>query len=151
MDVAGPVSLAELIESFYSSPLFKAERLVLRFLAKAPSTRADVVALAAGMSDKFAVWTVEDRRDDEILLGAADGRTKSWLRVVPTKAGTTLNFGSVVVPVRNKRGKLVKGPVFDALLKPHKIYSRMLLGSSALRFHRKYSPQAMVFGAQKRR
>lgn len=151
VDVAGPVTLAEFIESFYSTPLFKAERLVLRVLAKAPSTRADVAALAEGTSDRFAVWTVEERRGSEILLGAADERTKSWLRVTPTTGGTTLNFGSVVVPVRNKRGKLVKGPVFDALLKPHKVYSRMLLGSAALRFHRKYSPQAMVFGAQKRR
>ncbi len=150
VDVAGPVTLPEFIQSFYTTPLFRAERLVLRVLAKAPSTRTDVDALADGASDRFAVWQVNGRTETEILLDAKDGRTKSWLRVTPDGDGVILWFGSVVVPARNKRGQLVLGPVFDSLLTPHRIYSRMLLGSAAMRFHRKYVKETMARSRQMR-
>ncbi|MEP4197403.1 MAG: hypothetical protein ABJL99_17415 [Aliishimia sp.] len=127
------VDLSAFITAFYKTPLFRAERLVLRLGARAPSSDDDVDALAAGQQDTFAIWTVEGRRDDEILLGDSAGRTKSWLHVAPNDTGTQLWFGSVVVPVLH-RGKLTKGPVFDALLGAHKVYSRMLLGSAAAKF-----------------
>ncbi len=131
--VAGDVDLAALIGAFYRTPLFRAERFVLRIAARAPSTDAELDALASGAAERFAAWSVEARRDDEILLSDQSGRTKSWLRIAPAEGvGTELWFGSVVVPVM-KRGKLTLGPVFDALLKPHLIYSRALLGSAAFR------------------
>lgn len=131
-DVSDAVDLPAFVGAFYTTPLFRAERLVLRLTAKAPSSDADVAALAEGTADRFAVWTVEGRREDELLLGDASGRTKSWLHVTPEGAGTRIWFGSVVVPVK-VRGKLTLGPVFQALVGAHKVYSRLLLGSAVAR------------------
>ena len=130
--VSGHVTLQEFIEVFYMTPLFRAERLVLRIAAKRPSTDADVRALAAGETTRFAAWDVEARQADEILLADLSGRTKSWLSVERVDAGTRLWFGSVVVPVE-VRGTLKLGPVFDTLLGAHKLYSRLLLSSAARR------------------
>lgn len=132
VDLASAVSLEAFITAFYTTSLFRAERVVLRLAARAPSTDADVAALAQGRAEQFAAWTVEARTQDEIVLGDASGRTKSWLRVAPHPGGTQLWFGSVVVPVE-QRGRLTLGPVFHALLGAHKVYSRLLLGAAAAR------------------
>lgn len=133
--VAGEVDLKSFILAFYTTPLFRAERLVLRYLARAPATDEDVAALAEGQSEKMAVWTVEARTKDQIVLDA--GRTKSWLHVAPDEAGTRLYFGSVVVPEPASRGRPPRlGPVFDTLLGPHKLYSRLLLAAAARRLGR---------------
>ena len=126
------VDLTTFVAAFYTTPLFKAERFVLRLFARAPTTDADAVYLAEGLSDQFAVWTVEGRNGTEILLGDKSGRTKSWLCVEPAGGETVLWFGSVVVPVM-QRGKPTLGPVFDSLLGAHKLYSRMLLAAAAKR------------------
>ncbi len=131
-DIAQEISLPELIQAFYTSPLFKAERLVLRLAARAPSSDADAAALAAGSSQHFAVWTVEARSDTDILLADKGGRTKSWLAVEPLESGTRVWFGSVVVPVM-KAGKAELGPVFTSLMGVHALYSRALLGVAARR------------------
>lgn len=117
-----------LIEAFYTSPVFKAERLVLA-LSGARSTDEQASDLARDGAQKFAIWQVEARGADEILMDA--GRTKSWLMV----RGGHLWFGSVVVPVM-QRGKLTLGPVFYSLLQAHKVYSRVLLGAAARRLAR---------------
>ena len=127
----GEGELQSLVVAFYTSPLFKLERMVLRIFAKAPSQDAEVLALAEGACDRFAVWRVEARNDREILLGDASGRTKSWLAVRDGR----IWFGSVVVPVK-RRGRLVLGPVFDTLLGAHKVYSRMLLSAAIHRLKR---------------
>ena len=127
------VTLGELIEAFYTSPLFKAERLVLRVMAKSPSTDADVKALATGAAQSFAAWRVEARRDAEILLADKAGRTKSWLSAQPHGNGTDLYFGSVVLPVAGRGGKPTLGPVFHSLLGAHKIYSHALLAAAGRR------------------
>ncbi|MFK7876851.1 MAG: hypothetical protein AB8B71_13895 [Paracoccaceae bacterium] len=129
VDVSAEVDLAHYVYGFYSTPLFRAERFILKLAARAPSSDADLAALAQGAGNRFAVWTVEARRADEILLGDASGRTKSWLWAEARDGATRLWFGSVVVPVM-QRGRLVQGPVFDTLLGVHKLYSRLLLGSA---------------------
>ncbi|MEL6465414.1 MAG: hypothetical protein AAFQ58_10640 [Pseudomonadota bacterium] len=127
--VAAPVSLAAFIHAFYTQPLFKAERVVLRLAAGQSSTDADAQALADGDSQQFAVWTVAGRTETEVLLAERSGRTMSWLMVTPA----ALRFGSVVVPVRQRSGKLTLGPVFNSLVGPHKVYSRALLSGAARR------------------
>ena len=122
--------LRDYVSAFYTTRLFKMERLVLTTLARAPSSDADAMALAAGVTDRFAVWEVEGRTDHEILLGDSSGRTKSWLHAAQEDEGTRLWFGSVVVPVERK-GRLVLGPVFHTLLGAHKVYSRLLLKAAA--------------------
>lgn len=123
------VTLPRFIQAFYTQPLFRAERVVLRVMARSPSTDAQVVALADATSDRFAVWQVEARRDTEVLLADRSGRTLSWLQA---KAGC-LRFGSVVVPVPGRGGALTLGPVFHSLLSAHKVYSRALLAGAARR------------------
>ena len=57
IDMKKRVSLAEYVEAFYTTGLFKLERVVL---AAAGHSSSDVEAreLAAGARDKFAVWYV---------------------------------------------------------------------------------------------
>lgn len=134
------VSHAEYVEGFYTTPLFKTERLLLTWLAAKPSTDVDAAQLAAGARDTFAAWTVEARAPDQLLLADYQGRTRSWLMVQatsgPASAGTQLYFGSAVVPARSTRtgvDKKTLGPVFNVLLGFHKLYSRALLTAAASR------------------
>jgi hypothetical protein len=128
--VRGQVGLPELIEAFYTTTLFKVERWLLATAIRRPSTDEQARALAHGTTNVFAAWTVEGRRDSEVLLGA--GPTRSWLSVVPaTQPGSTrLLFGSAVVPVRPGGGF---GLAFRALLGFHRLYSRLLLSAAARR------------------
>ena len=127
------ITLPEFMAAFYTTLLFRLERLMLALIPKGRMKDADVTALASGESDTMAIWQIESRRDCEILLSA--GRTQSWLMVDAHNGGTQLFFGSVVVPEPPKRegGTPLLGPVFDSLLSAHRIYSRMFLGSAAQR------------------
>ena len=127
--VSQPVALADFVRAFYTQPLFRAERLVLRIAARQQSTDTEVEALAQGQAQAFAVWRVEARNDTEVLMADRSGRTLSWLMVTET----AVRFGSVVVPVRTTSGKLTLGPVFNSLLKAHVVYSRALLAGAARR------------------
>jgi hypothetical protein len=133
IELGHAITLPEFINAFYTTPLFRLERLILALTPKGRMKDADVTALSSGESDNMSVWKVEGRRDSEILLSA--GRTKTWLMVVPSPNGSLLFFGSVVVPEPPKRdgGTPRLGPVFDSLLSAHRVYSRLLLGSAAQR------------------
>lgn len=122
--LARPVDLSAFITAFYSTRLFAAERVVLKYAAGRPSTRADIDALAAGETDAFAAWSVEAREKDQILLCDMHARTRSWLMVSPASDGTELYFGSAVVPADRESGL---GMAFKSLLWGHKIYARALL------------------------
>lgn len=124
---ADAVGLPDFITAFYTQPLFRAERFVLRWAAGARSTDADVAALAQGSATRFAVWEVSERRSDSVLLVQSGGRTCSWLQA----GDGILRFGSVVVPVEGRDGRLTLGPVFHSLLSAHKLYSRALLTGAA--------------------
>lgn len=130
------VSHAEFIEAFYTSAVFKLERLVLAWLLARPSTDAEARKLALGEAQSFAAWDVEARGPDQLLLSDFHGRTRSWLMCVPGQSGrpTTLYFGSAVVPVADRRtGRRRLGFAFRALLGFHRIYSRVLLQAAARR------------------
>jgi hypothetical protein len=131
-ELAGVVSHQAFVRAFYTSPLFRIERLVLRWLASRPSTDGDVEALACGTGDKFAAWRVEARAEDQLLLADFTGRTRSWLMVRSFQGArgpsTLLYFGSAVVPQIDRRtGEKSMGPAFAALLGFHRLYSRALL------------------------
>lgn len=125
--VPGRVTLGDFLTAFYTSPLFRAERLVLRMMGHR-STDADAAALAAG-ADRFAAWRVTDRRADEILLGDVSGATSSWFRVVPEGEATTLWFGSAVCARRDATLR----PAIRAFVPLHRLYSRALLASARRR------------------
>ena len=136
----GPVSQAQYVEAFYTTPLFRLERLILALLVSRPSTDEDAARLATGDSDRFAAWTVEARTADQLLLCDFQGLTRSWLMscktVVDGAPVTRLFFGSAVVP---KEGDRVSSGVFSALLGFHQLYSRLLLASAIRRLrHRRH-------------
>jgi len=123
-EVAHPVSHAEFVEAFYTTAVFRLERLILRLLVSRPSTDAEARELARGERSSFAAWTVEGRTENQLLLRDLTGRTRSWLMV----SGTRLYFGSAITSL---------GPMFRALLGFHKLYSRVLLWAAALRLSRR--------------
>jgi len=141
IDFGRVVSHAEYVEAFYTTAVFKLERLLLRWFVSRPSTDAEARQLAEGRRDSFAAWTVEARTANQLLLGDLAGRTKSWLMVAASTGaespGTRLYFGSAVVPRRGSDpGNTSLGFVFTALLGFHKLYSRILLRSAAARLSR---------------
>ena len=131
------VTQAQYVEAFYTTRLFKAERLILLLLAFKPSTDQDAKDLANGRQDSFAVWRVTQRRPEQLLLTDQTGRTSSWLMAVPDRSAssettTRLYFGSAVTGRASTRtGKQEFGAVFHVLLGLHKLYSRLLLQAAA--------------------
>lgn len=138
VDVSPPVSQAAYVEAFYTSAVFKIERLLLAWFLSRPATDRQARLLANGQLDAFAAWTVEGRDTRQLLLCDFQSRTRSWLMSAPVEVngspGTRLYFGSAVVPVRDRRtGQATMGFVFRALLGFHKLYSRVLLRAAANR------------------
>jgi hypothetical protein len=129
-EISIQLSFTEYLLAFYTTPLFKMERLIL-LLVRKPSTDEEAQQLAEGKRDAFAAWTVEARAETQILMCDFAGSTRSWLMVVPVEHGTRLYFGSAVVPHRvSKDGTPSLGFFFNALLGFHKIYSVLLLYSA---------------------
>jgi hypothetical protein len=129
------VTHPQYVEAFYTTAVFKLERLILRWLVAKPSTDADARRLACAETSSFAAWSVEDRTPDQVLMCDYLRRTRSWLMVAPSQTGigTRLYFGSAVVPVRTKSGPPTLGFRFNALLGFHKLYSRVLLSAARSR------------------
>lgn len=138
MDMPRSVSQAEYVETFYTTTLFKTERLILAFLARRPSTDVQAKLLASGEIKNFAAWSVEERTQDQLLLCDFLGRTRSWLMSVINENGdsntTRLYFGSAVVPnVDQTSGRVSFGIAFHTLQGFHHLYSRALLRSACSR------------------
>jgi len=137
VDVPGTVSHAQYVEAFYTTWLFKLERVVLKFLVARPSTDLEAREFASGSREKFAVWSVEARAPEQLLARDFQGKTCSWLMVEPKSEDhaptTRLYFGSGIVPrsVRNGERRLTGS--FRALLPFHKFYARSLLSATAFR------------------
>ena len=125
------ISLPQYVEAFYTTTVFKLERWILtRFVAK-PSTDSDARRVAHAQVDSFAAWSVEERAPDQLLMCDYVHRTRSWFMVEPMAGGgTRLYFGTAVVPVRTRSGKLTLGSAYLALMGFHKLYSRILLRSA---------------------
>jgi hypothetical protein len=138
-DIAAKVSLPEYVEAFYTTAVFKLERLILKWLVDRPSTDSEANRLARGEVESFAAWSVEGRAQDQLLLCDFQQRTRSWLMVASIDGGqaTRLYFGSAVVPVRTQSGAVSLGSSYQALLGFHKLYSRVLLRAAAARVRRR--------------
>ena len=134
MTVAGSVMLADFVYAFYTTWVFKLERLILKYLVSRPSTDGQARDLADGLSTVFAAWDVEDRSANQLLMCDLNQRTRSWFMVDRNEAETTLFFGSAVTPVK-KHGqeRYELGTGFDMLLGFHKLYSRVLLRAARAR------------------
>jgi hypothetical protein len=133
IDVAAPYSHADYVEGFYTTSVFRFERLVLSWLISKPSSDTDARDLALGRREVFAAWHVEACAPDQLLMCDFLGRTRSWLMVVPQGIGTRLYFGSAVVPIIGRRGEKRVDWRYRTLLGFHKLYSRVLLRAAARR------------------
>ncbi|MEO1576579.1 MAG: hypothetical protein AAFU65_16660 [Pseudomonadota bacterium] len=130
LDVPRAVDLCGFISAFYTTPLFKMERGLLK-LGRLGATDEQARALARGELDRFAAWTVEDRDERQLLMCDVRGLTRSWLMCEPDAKGTALFFGSAVVPKASgdsERGEL--GLFFKLTLGAHKKYSVALLNAA---------------------
>ncbi len=136
IEIDKTVSQADFIIAFYTSPLFKIERLILKWLVAKPSADSDVVALAQGKAVTFAAWSVESRTTDQILMCDYQTRTLSWLmaEALDNNGATRLYFGTAVMPTRpNGKRDRIFGTGFRILLGFHKLYARSLLKTAAAR------------------
>src|SRR5262245_10557041 len=118
-DVAGGVQQAAYVEAFYTTAVFKLERLLLSWFLAIHSTDAQAREMALGRAGSFSAWNVEAREADQMLLSDFRGRTRSWLMSAPAPDGrsTRLFFGSAVVPLVDKRaGQRRMGALFRVLL-----------------------------------
>ncbi len=119
----GVVTLPDFIEAFYTTWLFKLERMVLTVALRRRIGDADAQALAQG-ADHFAAWTVEGREETQILLCDTSGHTRSYLAISAKDGGVTrLIFGSAVVA---QAGKPL-GRLTTLLIPLHRVYSKALL------------------------
>jgi hypothetical protein len=148
-EVARPVSHAEYVEAFYTTALFKLERLLLAWFASRPSTDAQAKELASGVLGAFAAWRVEERSANQLLMCDLSGRTRSWFMVTPAGSANStvsrLYFGSAVVAVVDKQsGQATLGFTFKALLSFHKLYSRALLSSARSRLAMSANPRKQI-------
>ncbi len=126
-DVARQVTLRDFVTAFYCTRLFRAERFVLGLALRSAIRDSDIAGLwdAGG---RFAVWEVEERTPDALLLCDTTGQTRSWF-AVEAAAGmaTRLYFGSAVVAPQG-----APLPVLARLSLPlHRVYSRALLARAA--------------------
>ncbi len=124
--------LAEFIAAFYTTWLFRLERVVLGISLRKRITDADVAALATGQADTFAAWRVEQRDQAQVLMCDLGGLTRSWLAVAPKDGGVTrLLFGSGVVA----KGEALPAWV-RATLPLHRLYSKALLRTAERKLRR---------------
>jgi hypothetical protein len=138
-EVPGDVSQQAFVAAFYTSPLFKIERALLKYLAARPASDTDAEQLSLGRACGFSAWRVEGQSSSELLLADVTGRTRSWLMATPVAGPdptprTRLYFGSAVVPRPGQGGsKRGMGWTFHALLGFHRLYSRWLLLAASRR------------------
>ena len=123
-ELPGDYSHAEYVAAFYTSWLFKLERLVLATLVFKPSTDEQAEQLGRGERDAFAAWSVEARAPDQLLVRDYQGKTRSWLMIERQDGVTKLYFGTGI-------GRL--SAFFRGLLPFHKRYARALLRAARSR------------------
>lgn len=132
------ITLRQYVQAFYTTPIFRLERLILQHAVSKPSSDEQVDLLANGSIETFAAWSVEARSENQLLMCDFRKQTRSWFMVVPTehqiKPQSRLYFGSAVVGVNAPAGaKSSAGLVFKVLLRFHKLYSVILLNAARSR------------------
>ena len=125
-ELPGDYSHAEYVAAFYTTWLFKLERLVLATLVFKPSTDEQAEQLGRAERDAFAAWTVEARAPDQLLVCDYQGKTRSWLMIERQDGFTKLYFGTGIA------GRPLSA-FFRGLLPFHKRYARALLRAARSR------------------
>lgn len=125
------INLSDYIQAFYTTRLFKIERLILTLIGK-PSNDNKAKELAENDQNDFAAWTVEDRNNNQILLCDFMGKTRSWLMVeaIENDQHTKLYFGSAVVFGSKDLSESKPSSGFSLLSRFHVLYSKALLSAA---------------------
>jgi hypothetical protein len=131
------VLFADYIAAFYSTGIFKVERLLLRIAAGSASTDQEAIQLGLGETNQFAIWRVAMRAENQLLM-ETKGRTRSWFMIEDLghkdAPKTRLLFGSIVAPISTAASGTPKmGWLFSALLGVHTLYSKALLNAARSR------------------
>ena len=123
---------------FYTTPLFRLERWILRVFARRPSRDEHIPALLSNQRSTFAAWTLEARETRQLLLCDYLGHTRSWLHCKVEDSGSTrLYFGSAIVAkVHPRTGERQLGLPYRLLLGFHRLYSVLLLSAARRRLNR---------------
>lgn len=129
-------SLPDFVEAFYTTALFKTERVILKWLISRPSTDEEARQVAGGARDSFAAWNVEERGNDQLLLIDVHERTGSWFMHAPRASGSTLFFGSVVFRTEETPDGRDMRWTYKSMLGFHRLYSRALLSAARSRILR---------------
>ncbi len=118
------IELANFVEAFYTSSLFKVERWILMMIGKSSNDKK-ARELALGLRTDFAAWTVEDRNENQILLCDFMKKTRSWLMVEfsEEKDQCKLYFGSAVV-FKSSESNQVKPPTPIAAAKTTDLFRK---------------------------
>ena len=130
--VAGSISHSEYVMAFYTTWLFKLERLILKWFIDKTSSDQLAEKMARGEINTFAAWHVESRAENQLLMCDFKHRTRSWFMLealaINDKTHTRLYFGSAVVPLKTSKPNQAKfGKLFYLLITLHKAYSILLL------------------------
>ncbi len=134
--VGNDVTFPMYVETFYTTRLFRLERLILKWLISRPSSDEEARQLARSETDEFAAWDEYSRADNQLIMMDFRQQTCSWFMLDCDDSGTRLYFGSAVMRDQNKAsGKKMKW-TYRALLGFHRLYSRALLQAAAGRLVR---------------
>ena len=131
--VGDVVTFPDYVEAFYTTGLFKAERLILKWLISRPSTDGEARQVSRNETHAFAAWNEHSRSENQLVMMDFRQQTCSWFMLVPQEKGNRLYFGSAVM--RNQKassGRKMKW-TFRCLLGLHRLYSRALLQAAARR------------------
>ena len=127
------IAFADYIESFYTTPLFKAERLILKWVVSRPSSDEEAKLLSRDEIQAFAAWTEHARTDHQLIMMDFREQTCSWFMLARDEGDSLLYFGSAVMrDQETSTGKDMKW-TYRCLLGFHRLYSRALLSATARR------------------
>lgn len=129
------LDLTDYLLGFAHSWLFRLERRLLAWAGR-PTSATDVQALAMGSTQAFAIWQVEARVRNQLLMVVQGERLRSWWMVERApQGGTRLLFGSALLP-RPGRSRWARFGLAGALVGLHHAYARALLAAAAARLSR---------------
>ena len=130
------VSFAAYVEAFYTTPLFRLERLILKWLVSRPSSDEQARQLSMNEIHTFAAWHEHRRSDDQLIMMDFRWKTCSWFMLKPDNGACRLYFGSAVMrDVEASSGRRMRW-TYRSLLGFHRLYSRALLQAAASRVSR---------------
>lgn len=145
VEILRNITLAQYVNAFYTTTIFKLERVILKWVLSRPSSDDQARQVAHAETDNFAAWYIEDRCENQLLMSDLQGSTRSWFMV--STASTSMNsptqlyFGSAVIKANKKTGSvnLSSGLAFHVLIGFHKFYSNLLLSSAHSRLSKQFS------------